>query len=659
MHAAEEGYLSFLRHRSVGKVRESLLARRRFVERYPDLREWFEAPLAERVGYLYGDGRRPSYPVSAAARPYIKFLAASGYAHLDWEWLLAVGSLTFPEHPLYARFGAEVAELVERALALGYRHTTAKHALNWLVPRLCMHDPDLRAGTIREGLILEFEEAVRAFGRRPDVHLFFGSAEGWEKAAQGYWSRLHLLRVVLYHRGQVATEPRKGHFVAPKPPVGKPRMEAVAARYVAARRATDRWRTVDRIRRDLRTLVEWLAEAHPEMESFAEVDRDHLLEFSAALEERPAESTGRPLAPLTRYHLLSNLSVFFRLTAEWGWEDVPGRPLLGLGDFPKKVESVPRYIPDEELSRLMEGVRSLECPYQRGALLIARWSGARRDEILRLETDCLDAYPDGTPRLRIPAGKTYRERVIPLNEEAAEAIRTLKALRREDERGFRDELAGRETLRLFVNHGKPFSAYYLFETSLHKACRRAGLLTPDGKPTVSAHRFRHTVGRQLAERGARMNTIMKVLGHQSANMSMVYARISDRAVLEDYRKVLGPGAAIAGPLAETLRNGEMPAADVEWIKANFFETELELGRCLRLPQEGPCECDLYLSCPKFVTAKEYAPRLRSRRQKEFGLIEEAACNGYQREVERHHATVRRIEQLLADLGEPLDDRQAG
>ncbi len=84
-------------------------------------------------------------------------------------------------------------------------------------------------------------------------------------------------------------------------------------------------------------------------------------------------------------------------------------------------------------------------------------------------------------------------------------------------------------------------------------------------------------------------------------MSLVYARISDRAVLEDYRKVLGPGAAIAGPLAATLRAGKLPDAEVEWLKANFFKTELELGRCLRLPQEGPCECDLYLACPKFVT----------------------------------------------------------
>jgi hypothetical protein len=176
-------------------------------------------------------------------------------------------------------------------------------------------------------------------------------------------------------------------------------------------------------------------------------------------------------------------------------------------------------------------------------------------------------------------------------------------------------------------------------------------------PTVSAHRFRHTVGTQLAERGAKLHTIMQVLGHTSANMAMVYAQISDREVLRDYQAVLGPGATIAGPYADTLRLGGLSADEREWLKTNFIKTELELGHCLRLPQEGPCECELYLTCAKFVTTAEYAPRLRSRRQRELQLIDDAASREWEREVERHRSTVRRIEQLLAELHMPVDDDQ--
>jgi Phage integrase family len=175
-----------------------------------------------------------------------------------------------------------------------------------------------------------------------------------------------------------------------------------------------------------------------------------------------------------------------------------------------------------------------------------------------------------------------------------------------------------------------------------------------GKATITAHRFRHTVGTQLAERGARLHTIMRVLGHESPQMSMVYATISDKEVLKDYQAVLAPGATIAGPCADALRHNTLSQDAVDWLKTNFFKTELELGHCLRLPEEGPCECDLYLTCSKFVTTPKYAPRLRQRRRLELELMEDATQHGWTREVERHRCTVRRLEQLLADLGEPLD-----
>ena len=210
-----------------------------------------------------------------------------------------------------------------------------------------------------------------------------------------------------------------------------------------------------------------------------------------------------------------------------------------------------------------------------------------------------------------------------------------------------------------MEHGKRLSATYLFDAPLTAACHAAGLVTPDGKRTITPHRFRHTVGTQLAEKGAKLHTIMRVLGHTSPGMSMVYAHISDQTILADYQAVLAPGATIAGPCAAALRAGELPAAAVDWLTTNLFKTELELGHCLRLPQEGPCECDLALTCAKFVTTPEYAPRLRQRRARELLLIEDARQRGWGREVERHRATVTRLEQLLGDLGEPVDGVMAG
>jgi hypothetical protein len=145
---------------------------------------------------------------------------------------------------------------------------------------------------------------------------------------------------------------------------------------------------------------------------------------------------------------------------------------------------------------------------------------------------------------------------------------------------------------------------------------------------------------------------MAVLGHRSANMAMIYARISDPEVRRQYESALANGNRIAGPAAEALLSGKLEEAAVQWLQTNILKTQLELGHCLRLPAEGPCECDLALNCPKFLTTSEYAPRLRARLETEQLLIDDAHTRGWEREVERHQATSRRLRQLLAEVDPP-------
>jgi hypothetical protein len=173
-----------------------------------------------------------------------------------------------------------------------------------------------------------------------------------------------------------------------------------------------------------------------------------------------------------------------------------------------------------------------------------------------------------------------------------------------------------------------------------------------GRSPPWPHRFRHTVGTELAEGGAKIQTIMAILGHRSASMSLTYAHLSDPEIRRQYDEALATGGRIAGPAAETLLRHELDEEAVHWLHTNFLKTELELGHCLRLPAEGPCECDLILACPKFVTTTEYAPRLRERLIREDELIEDAERRGWAREVERHQSMKRRLEQILVDLNEP-------
>jgi hypothetical protein len=102
--------------------------------------------------------------------------------------------------------------------------------------------------------------------------------------------------------------------------------------------------------------------------------------------------------------------------------------------------------------------------------------------------------------------------------------------------------------------------------------------------------------------------------------------------------------------------GRLDQDALDWLRTNFYKTALELGRCLRLPQEGPCECDLYLTCAKFVTTPQYGPRLRERLCVEHQLIADARARGWEREVDRHQLIANRIEALLDELDEPHASR---
>jgi integrase len=658
-HVSAEEYAKFIRARyGAGSAKHFLHARAEFVDSYPDLSDWLQLPLAERVGRTFRqDKKNLLNQVSYRARSYLFYLVCRDCLRLDWEWLIAVPTLNLQGVLKFSGIELDIAQLVKEAVSYGYEARSASQGLVRVINRIVLHTGKRSVKDLTDQDCHELREAAYAFTHRTDVASFFGSDARYYDLLGAYTTSLTCLHVVLFHRGQATSEPRKIMPFWKVRPTIPPRMEGVLQKYEMTRRLTDMPETAERVVMRVRRFVVWLMEKHPSIETFAAVDREHILEFAEALKTMTGEHTGAPYTALTRRGRLSALSVFFRDVASWGWEDVPPRPLMGIGDLPKAPYRVPRFIPDDELERLMIAVSTLECPYQRAALLIARWSGARREEIRRLETDCLDNYPDGTPRLRIPAGKTKKERMVPLNEEAAEAIRQLQALHRAP-RGFRDSHTGKITHYLFVDYGKRLSTFYLFTSSLRHACEAAGLVTADGKPTISAHRFRHTVGTQLAEKGAKLHTIMKILGHSSASMSMVYAQISDREVLRDYQSVLSPGAVIAGPCAEELRHGQMPQSSIDWLKTNFFKTELELGHCLRLPQEGPCECDLYLNCAKFVTTPEYAPRLRRRRKQELDLIEDARQREWDKEVERHRCTVNRIDQLLRELGEPIEGPEA-
>jgi integrase len=646
----------------------------RFVDRWPSLRDWFDAPLRQRL-LDKENCVRGQHPHGGASviMPYLTYLSLVKGVGLDYPLLLArTFTSPFKHQSRYGGLGLD-ADLFDQHVArlteLGY--ATAHTKLVWPLGRMILHrgDPDLTSLGVAD--LDELRAAIDSFTARlrlDPMREFYARAPIQRPpsvTANAYLrsaiARLHAAHVLLFDLGQldrpptgrVATETWVDHLA---PETAPSKIRAVIERYLRLHLDAnlDRPQTVRHSHNALRRLVTWMTGAHPEMNTLADLHREHAEEFLRWLGTQTSQHTGAPLSVSFRRTTITLITRFLTETAAWGWADAPVRVLFTKADIPKIARPLPRFIPDHELAALMTAVDQLANPYQRAALIVARWSGARRDEIRRLAVDCLDTYPDGHPRLRIPVGKGYAERSIPLHPRAAEALQPLIDLARQ-QRGRRrwDPSAGREVQYIFVVRGKLLSRSLLFDMALAEACTAAGLVDSAGKATITAHRFRHTIGTQLAEGGARLQTIMAVLGHRTPNMSIIYASLSDPTIKRQYQEALdrhlGPEVTLAGPVADALRQHRLDPEAVSWLQTNFLKTELELGHCLRTPAEGPCECDLVLNCSKFLTTSDYAPRLRARLEVEQQLIDDATARNWPREIERHEATKRRLEQLLQDL----------
>ena len=658
-HADEAEYVAFLSGIPMDESfrRKRLKYRAEFQERWPDLADWFEEPLPVRIGCLAGDKQAfPTHPLSYRARTYIFFLALTDRIRLDYEFLFAIGNMRLSETLVPFDSYSGIEELVSDSGGIGYSEASTRSALSCVLPRLAMHTGVKSFDELRQHHLDQMICAIETFSNRESPHPYKLSDADFPHGFQLAWlNRIRRLQLLLFHRGNDVLRPRITPEKRKPIPSERPDLQIWADRWIERKSQTLAQKTTDHLAVSLRHFVSFISEAKLGISVFADVTPEL---FNAYLEFIRVDIRPRTTSPLSITARRSRAGAVARFLADgaaWGWPDFPDRPVLDPNDLPRLVHRVPRFIPENELNCLMQEVARLECNFQRTALLVARWSGARRSEITRLRLDCLDQYPDGTARLRIPAGKTLRERVVPLHEDAAISLRALIARRsRGRDLPIPDERTGEYVRYVFYRRSVRISPDYLFQESLKVVCAAAGLLDRKGKPTITAHRFRHSVGTQLAERGAKLHTIMSVLGHQSPHMSMVYARISDAEVLRDYKSVLVPGQVIAGPGADAVRAGKLSCTAIDWLKTNFIKTELELGHCLRLPSEGPCECDLYLNCAKFITTKAYAGRMRDRRKLELALTNDALERSWEREAERHRGIAARIERLLIDLDEPVE-----
>ena len=206
---------------------------------------------------------------------------------------------------------------------------------------------------------LRLEPLREFYSRAPDGRPAADVANTYLRSAI---ARLHAVHVLLFNIGQLH-EPPTGRVNAGTwvdhlaPDFAPPKIRAVIERYLQLRLRADldRPQTVRHSRDALRRLVTWMAAAHPEMSSLAELHRQHAEEFLCWLGAQTSQHTGIPLSISFRRTVVTLITRFVTETAAWGWDNVPARVLFTRADIPKITKGLPRFIPDHELAALDDG----------------------------------------------------------------------------------------------------------------------------------------------------------------------------------------------------------------------------------------------------------------------------------------------------------------
>ena len=346
----------------------------------------------------------------------------------------------------------------------------------------------------------------------------------------------------------------------------------------------------------------WLAQNHAEIVQIDQIRRCHIEAFKEYLRWVPPQHKsnrlpGDVLCSSSRYHIIAALCYFFNRISEWQWPEAPNRVLVFAGDFPILEKPSPKFLDEISAARFLEAARNHPDLFTRlcGVTLIL--TGMRQGELLNLTADCVVQIGENY-WLRVPLGKMHNDRYIPLHPEVKQLL---------------DEWINRSPPKehydfLFTWHG-----YRLGRGKVALAVERIGKAAGI-KEHITPHRLRHTLATLAINRGMPLESIAALLGHRSLSMTMVYARIGNRTVQQEYSKV----SQHLEQLSRSVVSGQGELALVEGNQMRRLRQDhwrmLGNGYCTR-PDGVPCEYETICeSCPCFSTTVEFLPVLNNQKQ---------------------------------------------
>jgi integrase len=614
-------------------VRDRLRIARDFLNRHPGLQEWMVLPVADRVTELARTG----------AWPLICHAIGIGRLRLDLE-LAGAKNLAGLARAVEARDPAAFAAARTAGIALGWTASWVETVLSeCLAVLLAWHGG--RAADLTSQIVDEFDAGLSACMTIP------------VSSRRAYRNRLAGVRQLLFETRVVDVPPRRRPCARSLEQrladvAMAPEIRRVLLRYIRARAAVLRPKSVESLVSDLLPFAEYLTASHPAITVIRQLTREHVEGYLTWNRTRPwrgqraAAGNGRTISvAVAQSAVLSLRNMLDDITA-WGWADAPPGRLVFAADVPRLDQPLPRALPPDADAALMTAVASLDDDFARIGLTVLRGAGLRVGELLDLEVGSIIDYGPAGPWLKVPLGKLATERMVPLDAATLAALDEW-ARHRGTHRPVPHPRTGTLTDFLFTQHGRRLGATRL-RNGLLAAVRAAGLRGPDGQAlVVTCHQLRHTWATGLANAGMSLQALMTLLGHVTPQMTIRYATLASPTLRTAYDQAMGQ---MRRQFTLTPAGKPIIPDKVSWLNSEMLKTRVAHGYCSRHEAAGACPyANICETCDNFVTAPEFTDAIRDQLSDVRNLQADARSRGWDSEAARHGRVIDALTDHLSRL----------
>lgn len=228
------------------------------------------------------------------------------------------------------------------------------------------------------------------------------------------------------------------------------------------------------------------------------------------------------LAPSTIARKLSSVKQFYKFLCVD--EFITENPSLVM-DAPKQGKALPKYLSESQVTALLKTSaedKSIEGLRLTALLEVLYASGLRVSELVSLKMSNLQKITSGNKvtlrNFLIVKGKGNKERLVPLNQSAIEALQNYLTIRE----NFLPPHLHNSNEYLFPSSSQEG---YLTRQRLHQLLKELALASNIDPDLVSPHVLRHSFASHLLNNGADLRVLQELLGHSDISTTQIYTHI--------------------------------------------------------------------------------------------------------------------------------------